>query len=117
MGCIDMIRTNKVHSFADVSMAYDVVESEPTTEIITVGSAAKFISEAVLGKIQTNAWLSGNEKTVDLIALLFPNAASQLADMQIDDRFWATLIVTLFFAAICFAGFTVIMEKRTDRGR
>ncbi len=76
----------------------------------------KFISEAVLGKIQTNAWLSENEKTVDFIALLFPNAASQLADMQIDDRFLATLIVTIIFAAICFAGFAVIMEKRTDRG-
>lgn len=76
----------------------------------------KFISEAVLGKIQTNAWLSENEKTVDFIALLFPNAASQLADMQIDNRFWETLIVTIIFAAICFAGFTVIMEKRTDRG-
>lgn len=77
----------------------------------------KFIFEAVLGKIQTNAWLSGNEKTVDFIAPLFPNAASQLVDMQINKRFWATLIVTIIFAAISFAGFTAIMEKRTDRGR
>lgn len=77
----------------------------------------KFISEAVLGKIQMNAWLSGNEKTADFIAPLFPNAASRLVEMQIDNRFWATLIVTIFFAVICFVGFAVIMEKRTDRGR
>ncbi|MCM1055229.1 MAG: hypothetical protein NC394_06875 [Bacteroides sp.] len=77
----------------------------------------KFISEAVLGKIQTNAWASENYAVSDFIAPLFPNAASQLADMQIDDRFWATLIVTIVFAAICFAGFAIIMEKRTDRGR
>lgn len=76
----------------------------------------KFISEAVLGKIQTNAWASGNYVVSDFIAPLFPNAASQLADMQTDNRFWATLIVTIIFAAITFAGFSVIMEKRTDRG-
>lgn len=76
----------------------------------------KFISEAVLGKIQTNAWASENYAVSDFIAPLFPNAASQLADMQIDNRFWTTLIVTIIFATICFAGFTVIMEKRTDRG-
>lgn len=76
----------------------------------------KFIAEAILGKIQTNAWASENYETADIIAPLFPDAASHLADMQVGKTFWATLIVTVIFAAICFAGFAVIMEKRTDRG-
>lgn len=76
----------------------------------------KFIAEAVLGKIQTNAWASENYGVSDYIAPLFPNAASQLVYSQIGKSFWITLIVTVIFAAICFAGFAVIMEKRTDRG-
>ncbi len=49
MGCIDMIRTNKIHSFADVSMVYDVVESEPINEIITVESAADIVNDFFSG--------------------------------------------------------------------
>ena len=45
MGCIDMIRTDKIHCFADICKVYGVVEGEPTTEIITVGSAADAVSE------------------------------------------------------------------------
>lgn len=77
----------------------------------------KFIAEAILGKIQTNAWASKNYATSDIIAPLFPDAASHLADMQIGKTFWWTIVVNVIFAAICFVGFAVIMEKRTDRGR
>lgn len=45
MGCIDMIRTDKIHCFADICKPRDVVEAEPKTEIITVGSAADAVSE------------------------------------------------------------------------
>lgn len=45
MGCIDMIRTDKIHCFADICKQYGVVEGEPTTEIITIGSAADAVSE------------------------------------------------------------------------
>lgn len=76
----------------------------------------KFISEAVLGKIQTSAWASENYGVSDFIAPLFPDAASRLVYAEIGKAFWATLIVTVIFAAICFAGFAIIMEKRTDRG-
>lgn len=77
----------------------------------------KFILEAVLGKIQTNAWASENYETADIIAPLFPDAASQLVYADIGKAFWVTLIVTVIFAAICFAGFAIIMENRSDRGR
>lgn len=76
----------------------------------------KFISEAILGKIQTNAWASENYAASDIIAPLFPDAASHLADMHVGKTFWWTIAVNVTFAAICFAGFAVIMEKRTDRG-
>ena len=45
MGCIDMIRTDKIHCFADITMGYDVVESEPTTEIIPLDYAADIVSD------------------------------------------------------------------------
>ena len=45
MGCIDMIRTDKIHCFADICKPYGVVEVEPTKEIITIGSAADAVSE------------------------------------------------------------------------
>lgn len=77
----------------------------------------KFILEAVLGKIQINAWASEDFGVSELIAPFFPNAASRLVDMQIGKAFWWTIAVTVIFAAICFAGFAITMEKRTDRGR
>ena len=77
----------------------------------------KFITEAVLGKIQSNAWAAQDYAVSDLIAPLFPNAASQLVDLEIGKTFWQTIAVTVILAAICFAGFAIIMENRTDRGR
>ncbi|MDE6732462.1 MAG: hypothetical protein K2J77_06255 [Oscillospiraceae bacterium] len=76
----------------------------------------KFILEAVLVKIQTNAWASKNYAVSDFIAPLFPDAASRLVYAEVGKSFWITLIVTVIFAGICFAGFAIIMEKRTDRG-
>lgn len=67
MGCIDMIRTNKIHSFADVSMVYDVVESEPITEIITVESAADIVNDFFSGRMKFSVtevsmtWLNTKE--------------------------------------------------------
>ncbi|MCM1055230.1 MAG: sigma-70 non-essential region-containing protein [Bacteroides sp.] len=52
MGCIDMIRTNKIHCFADVSMGYDVVDGEPITEIITVESAADTVNNFFSGHMK-----------------------------------------------------------------
>ena len=49
MGCIEMIRTDKIHSFRDISMIYGVEEGEPATEIITVDSAADAVSEFFSG--------------------------------------------------------------------
>lgn len=76
----------------------------------------KFILEAVLGKIQANAWASENFGVSDLIAPFSPDTASHLAEMQIGKTFWWTIAVNVTLAVICFAGFAVIMEKRTDRG-
>lgn len=77
----------------------------------------KFILEAVLGKIQTNAWASENFGVSDFIAPFFPDAASHLVNLPVDKMFWGTIAVTVIFAAICFAGFAAIMENRSDRGR
>ena len=62
-----MIRTNKIHSFADVSMVYDVVESEPITEIITVESAADIVNDFFSGRMKFSVtevsmtWLNTKE--------------------------------------------------------
>lgn len=77
----------------------------------------KFILEAVLGKIQTNAWASGNFGASDIIAPLFPDAASHLVDRPVDKTFWGIIAVNVIFAAIVYTGFAVIMENRSDRGR
>lgn len=77
----------------------------------------KFISEAVLGKIQTNAWASENFGVSDFIAPFFPDAASHLVDRPVDKTFWGIIAVNVIFAAIAYAGFAAIMENRSDRGR
>lgn len=70
MGCIDMIRTDRINRFADVSIGYDVVEGEPTTEIITVGSAADSVSEFFSDHMNftvtevSMVWLQTNEYNV-----------------------------------------------------
>lgn len=66
MGCIDMIRTDKIHCFADISMQYDVVENEPVTDIIPLNSAADIISDFYSGLMKFNVtevsmvWLHTN---------------------------------------------------------
>lgn len=66
MGCIDMIRTNKIHFFADISMQYDVVENEPETDIIPLNSAAEIVSDFFSGHMMFRvtdvemAWLHTN---------------------------------------------------------
>lgn len=66
MGCIDMIRTDKIHCFADISMQYDVVENEPVTDIIPLNSAADIISDFYSGSMKFNVkevsmvWLHTN---------------------------------------------------------
>lgn len=66
MGCIDMIRTDKIHCFADISMQYDVVENEPVTDIIPLNSAADIISDFYSGFMKFNVtevsmvWLHTN---------------------------------------------------------
>lgn len=49
MGFADMIKTDEIHTFGGIWFGYDVVEAEPTTEIITVGSAADAVSEFFSG--------------------------------------------------------------------
>ena len=63
MGCIDMIRTNKIHAFADIVLPNNVVENEPTTEIIPVEAAADIVSDFFSGHMKftitevSMAWL------------------------------------------------------------
>ena len=77
----------------------------------------KFIAEAVLGKIQTNAFAAGNFNAYDQVAPFFPDAASHLVDRLVDKTFWGIIAVNAFFAVIAFAGSAIIMENRSDRGR
>ncbi|MCH5209191.1 MAG: hypothetical protein J1F04_09915 [Oscillospiraceae bacterium] len=77
----------------------------------------KFITETLLAKIQTNAWSAGNFNIYERIVPFYPNAASQLVDRAVDETFLPIIAVNVIFAAAVFAGFAVIMENRSDRGR
>ena len=77
----------------------------------------KFIAETLLSKIQANAWAVGDYGASDRVAPFYPDAASQLFDRQVDKTFWGIIAVNVIAAAIVFAGFAAIMEKRSDRGR
>lgn len=77
----------------------------------------KFIMEAVLGKIQANAWATGDYGVSDRIAPFYPDAASQLVNRPIDKTFWVIIAVNVIAAVISFAGFALIMDNRSDRGR
>lgn len=67
MGFADMIKTDEIHTFGSIWFGYDVIEAEPTTEIITVGSAANAISEFFSGFMKftitevSMVWLHTNE--------------------------------------------------------
>lgn len=77
----------------------------------------KFITEAVLKKIYSNGLAAGNFDIFEQITPFYPDAASRLADRPVDKTFWVTLAVNVVFAAAVFAGFALIMENRSDRGR
>ena len=76
----------------------------------------KFIAETFLNKIVANAWASGDLGVTDIVTPFYPDAASQLFDRPVDKTFRGIIAVNVIFAAAIFAGFAVIMEKRSDRG-
>lgn len=67
LGNIDMIETDKIHHFLSVASGVDITEGEPTSEIITVGSAADAVSEFFSGYMNftvmevSMVWLSTND--------------------------------------------------------
>lgn len=67
MGCIDMIRTDRIHCFADISPSYEVVDGEPVTEIISVEAAADIVNDFFSGFMKftvtevSMVWLQTNE--------------------------------------------------------
>lgn len=77
----------------------------------------KFITEAVLGKILTNALAAGNFNAFEMIAPFYPDSASQLVYRPVDKTFRVIIAVNVIAVAAAYAGFAVIMEKRSDRGR
>ena len=85
--------------------------------ILCVPFMLNFISETLLAKFQANAGASGNFNAYDLAALFYPNAASNLVYRTIDKTFWEIVAVNVIWAVIVLAGFVIIMEKRSDRGR
>lgn len=77
----------------------------------------KFILETILSKLQANEAAAGNFSVYEQIAPFFPNAASSLIDRPVNKTFLIIIVVNVVFAAAVFAGFTIIMERRMDRGR
>lgn len=67
MGFADMIKTDEIHTFGSIWLGFDVIEAEPTTEIITVDSAADAVSNFFSGYMIFNVtevsmvWLDTNE--------------------------------------------------------
>lgn len=77
----------------------------------------KFIVETLLAKFQTNALAAGNIDAYEQAMLFYPDAASRLFYMQVDKMFCEIIAVNVILAVTVFAGFVIIMEKRSDRGR
>lgn len=77
VGNIDMIETDKIHHFLSVAKGVDITEGEPTTEIITVESAADSLSDFFSGEMKFRVkevamvWLSTNDPN-EIIEQAYP---------------------------------------------
>lgn len=84
--------------------------------VLCVPFLLKFIIETILSAVQTSLIAAGNFDIYQRLLPFYPNSASLLFDMQADENFTLTVVINLIAALTVFAGFFVIMEKRTDRG-
>ena len=85
--------------------------------ILCVPFMLKFILETILSKLQANGDAAGNISVYEQLAPFSPNAASSLIDRPVNKTFLIIIVVNVVFAAAVFAGFTIITERRMDRGR
>lgn len=84
--------------------------------ILCVPFLLKFILETILSAVQTDLAAAGDFDIYEKLLPFYPSSAGLLFDMQPNGTFALTAAVNLTAALAAFAGFSIIMEKRTDRG-
>lgn len=77
----------------------------------------KFILETFLSKLQTDAFAAEDFDTYEKLSPFFPDAISSVFDIRVDKQFFIIIVLNAVFATAAFAGFSIIMKKRLDRGR
>lgn len=85
--------------------------------ILCVPFLLKFVLETLLNKLQTDAFTAGALYTYEKFIPFFPNAISSVFDIPADERFFIIIILNTVLAVMAFAGFSIIMKKRLERGR
>lgn len=85
--------------------------------ILCVPFLLKFVSETFLNKLQTDAYSAGDFDTFEKLIPFFPNAISSVFDIPADKRLFIIIALNAALAAAAFAGFSMIMKKRLERGR
>ncbi len=84
--------------------------------ILCVPFVLKFMLETLISRIQINASAAGDFDVYERTTPFIPNSVTLLFYIKANKTFFIIIAVNLMFAAIVFAGFALIMEKRADRG-